>query len=247
MLGLAYLHRVVTASTDEARYDAIDTAPNFDPLSLHKGLSYRPYQSHLGSLPFTQWPELEREQILDESHACDFDNGPKRAWLWAHEDSYRLYCNDEIYDRQVYLRQHGYVMWGLCRWECWGLSRMAFEEWEDLCNESPVPTPTEGEKAEMQYSFKARSRIYNAGGRGWWAPGDESRIVWPGVKAPDGWLSEEEWWKGRLVAEAKAHEERRKQERRKLRGLSSLEELLRAHEKNEALISRSNRNPRPIF
>lgn len=68
-------------------------------------------------------------------------------------------------------------MWDFDRLAKWGLLDY---DWRSLPYEEP-PNDTEQRRreGEMEESFRARRKIWNRGGRGWWSPGDESRVVWP--------------------------------------------------------------------
>ena len=80
-------------------------------------------------------------------------------------------------------------MWDLARWERWGTLD---EEWEENPPAEYDPERDYGidlgqQQEEMRESFRVRHEICNRGGRGWWTPGDESRVQWPGGKVPKNW------------------------------------------------------------
>lgn len=108
----------------------------------------------------------------------DPDDGPADAWSWAHQDE--TCVNFVNSDSRKPLREWGYVMWDRARLENWAI----FETpWEG--SEASVSANEESQSwGEMQASFDQRSKIYLAGGRGWWSLGDESNIIWPGGRSP---------------------------------------------------------------
>lgn len=188
-LGLTYLQRVITAPTYEVRFDAIDKARTSRSLSLGKSLTHAPDQP------------LNPGRVAVAPNACDSDSGPKDVYIWAHSNSppsYYIghtstdYFIDDIQCEYPRLRQYGYVMWDHRRLEEWGLLNLAFQQWSDQSNcqmSEEEDSSQDVPEITLHVSIQARCRIFYAGGRGWWVQGDESKIVWPGGKAPDGWMS----------------------------------------------------------
>ena len=146
---------------------------------LFEGLlgSNKNYQDWKPLRLFTEDEERTRvRQPLDK----DPDIGPERAWRWAHHE---IYASSFIMAHDNHdLRGNAYVMWDNDRLERLG-----------LCSETCASPPEEHvykmrsrtEVEVMERSFVERTNIWIRGGRGWWAEGDESKIVWlPQEKQP---------------------------------------------------------------
>lgn len=185
-LGLAYLHKVIDASAYDERCQLLKTHRDWEDCSLHDALTEQPDDNGL--------PELEDYTIEDErAHipaqlAIDSDKGPKDAWRWAYAEN----TNAQWYNgnEQGFLRQRGYVMWDSARLGQWGLLD---QEWRELPRESVSDEEERRRAREMRDSFEARRTIWSRGGRGWWSPGDESRIIWPPPQRPRTMASKQCW------------------------------------------------------
>jgi len=185
--GLGYLHQLVHAPTYEARYNLLSFS-DMEKLSLYDGLIQQPQS---GERPFSEYSPVERDAILNHPCPADSDKGPRDAWLWAHQDSECHNLYNARYERHAYLRKCGYVMWDAVRWRDWGLLDT---EWDDCRVEvqerENLPQDITS-FVEVQESWKVRSQIHARGGKGWWAPGDLSRVVWRSGKPPDDWPPKE--------------------------------------------------------
>ncbi|KAH8883481.1 hypothetical protein GQ53DRAFT_811480 [Thozetella sp. PMI_491] len=104
----------------------------------------------------------------------DPDSGPSSAWEREHLD--------EVSTRFVYqpnrmhLREWGYVMWDQMRLD--GIGALDSRRWSRGMGVAGEETR---EVADIKWtsSWKKRAFIYDEGGRGWWDPLDEGRVVWP--------------------------------------------------------------------
>ena len=117
-------------------------------------------------------------QLLDTSvDSADNDSGPMEAWSWA-EGSDCYYESD-----RMHLRDWGYCLWDKSRLIAWDVFR---EEWytDHLSRRERRKEETRQRKERISKSNKERSRIWNLGGEGWWAEGDESKIIWPAPQKP---------------------------------------------------------------
>ena len=178
--GLEYVHRLVTADTYDARYDILEEQ---DPQSCGSGgfgnrLS-DVLESHVedDGMPLKDYTEELKTLHIGPPFLNDSDRGPMEAWRWANSKS----SKGQFYFREDHrpLRQRGYVMWDLQRLLNWKLletpvDNMIAPHWPGYLER----LKRQDERVEQRESFKERSRIWMHGGRGWWAPGDESHIRW---------------------------------------------------------------------
>ena len=167
--GLEYLYRLVTADSYDARLKILD---EHDPTP--RGSPY--CNSRLPDV-FRYRLEDDEQLYLRPNLSSDHDRGPSEAWRWAHSES----SMNQFYFRRNHriLRQRGYVMWDLKRLDDWGMIDTPVE---DLVGPH-VPYFLEdcawtSRHWLQERSWKERSYIWREGGRGWWAPGDESQIQW---------------------------------------------------------------------
>ena len=178
--GLEYVHRLVTANTYGARYDILEEP---DPEPYESGRSGNRLSVALGlrveddGVPLKDYTEELKTLRIGAPFLNDSDSGPMKAWRWANSKS----TQGQFYFREDYrpLRQRGYVMWDLQRLLNWKFLERPVEDmiatrWPGY----PERLRREDERDEQRESFKERSRIWMHGGRGWWAPGDESHIRW---------------------------------------------------------------------
>ena len=124
------------------------------------------------------YDDEEEKRIIKRSFDDDNDSGPEEAWRWAHntKTKNRFYF---LANHQP-LRQRGYVMWDLQRLVNWGILNKSVAKM--IVRRSPASyneADETAEEREQDESWEERSRIWGEGGRGWWAPGDESHIEWP--------------------------------------------------------------------
>lgn len=176
-LGLTYLHQIVNALTYEDRCRVLKARMENCYCSLYDALKAQGYSNGLEELE-TYTNEDERIHIPAQL-AIDVDRGPEEAWRWAYADNRNEYWYN-IEDRD-FLRERGYVMWDFARLARWGLMD---HEWDGLPHESVSYEEERRRQDDMRDSFKARHKIWCRGGRGWWSPGDESRIKWPPPAPP---------------------------------------------------------------
>ena len=176
-LGLAHLHRIVLAETYEARYKLLySNYPPHNSKFLYKGL--KTANEHDDGVYLSDYTQDEELAHITSPFVQDSDTGPTDAWRWAHQDETCAHFLNS--DSQKLLREWGYVMWDRARLNKWDTFQMPWE--------TPHTSASAGEEtqriAEMQASFDQRSKIYMAGGRGWWSLGDESKIIWSCKKNP---------------------------------------------------------------
>jgi hypothetical protein len=104
----------------------------------------------------------------------ELDGGPETVWRWANHWGQP---QDFVYDENEHdLRKWGYIFWDLTRTEEIGILRQS--PGEQFWGESVPPEELEAAREDKIQAWAAREDIYTRGGRGWWAPGDESKIVW---------------------------------------------------------------------
>ena len=176
-LGLAHLHRIVLAETYEARYKLLySNYPPHNSNFLYEGLKMA--NEHDDGVYLSDYTQDEELAHITSPFVQDSDTGPTDAWRWTHQDE--TCANFLNSDSQKPLREWGYVMWDRARLNKWDTFQMPWE--------TPHTSASAGEEtqrvAEMQVSFDQRSKIYMAGGRGWWSLGDESKIIWSCKKNP---------------------------------------------------------------
>ena len=178
--GLEYVHRLVTADTYDARYDILEER---DPQPCGIGnfgnrlSDVLEFQVEDDGVPLKDYTEQLKTLHIGPPFLNDSDSGPMEAWRWANWKSSRV----QFYFREDHrpLRQRGYVMWDLQRLLNWKFLEKPVEDvvaprWPGY----PEQLRRQDERNEQRESFKERSRIWVHGGRGWWAPGDESHIRW---------------------------------------------------------------------
>ena len=128
-------------------------------------------------IPLEEYTDEEERMYVNSSFDNDDDDdiGPAEAWRWAHARN----TKDRFYYLKSHrsLRQGGYVMWDFKRHLDWGLLEKPVGD--ILVSLRPGHLRRVAEQQEQTESFEERLRIWEKGGRGWWAPGDESHIQWP--------------------------------------------------------------------
>ena len=184
--GLEWLHKLVTASTYNERYQMflpwLSTNCDFmgsmlfrtDTVPLPTLVSIDDF----GERRLVELSEEDQFKILNTKFANDPDRGPLEAWRWAYQElsvthlCYRL--------EQEQLRERGYVMFDfdrLYRWNIFSTSfdtQAAYKDWWKRRRETD-----NGLYERMIRSWGERSKIWLRGGRGWWSEGDESKLIWP--------------------------------------------------------------------
>jgi hypothetical protein len=178
------VYQICSAETYEARhrlvYDRRSDCPPFKYGFLYEALEQ--VNEADDGLYLSDFSPADEHRHIIAPFFNDSDHGPVKMWKWAHKDET---CRNFVYQgNRQYLRDWGYVMWDLARLEDLGVFEKAWDI-DDACNASRLASEEElRHVAEMETSWEQRSRIYRAGGRGWWSVGDGSRIVWASGKAP---------------------------------------------------------------
>ena len=173
-LGLTYLRKIISTSAYDDRCHILKPQ--------HKeGPPYRPFSDALMAQGYeNNLPELEDYTEEDErvhipaQLAIDDNKGPQQAWRWAYAENTNAYWYNM--SEQKSLRQRGYVMWDSARLAQWGLLD---HKWQEFPHKSVSSEEERRYGRMMRDSFETRHKIWRRGGRGWWSPGDESRIIWP--------------------------------------------------------------------
>ena len=128
--------------------------------------------------------ERRSEFVVKPFFQDDDDIGPRQVWAWAYIKRplifWMLYSRYKFYNLRV---------WGFCWWDMdrlirWGVfNRICDDGWMEIT--SPLrwlPRELTSTAEQQSKSWKERSRIWDQGGRGWWAEGDESKIIWDRVQ-----------------------------------------------------------------
>ena len=179
--GLEWLHKLVTASTYDERYQmflpCLSTSSDFIgsmfvyaiPLPV-PGLEL--FDEEL----LSELSEEDQFKILNRNFAKDLDKGPSKAWHWAYQEMLVV----ELYYglAQEQLRERGYVMFNFDRLYKWNVFSAPFdmqEAYKDWCNRR---LEQHTDHFDMMKSWKERSNIWLRGGRGWWSNEDENKLIW---------------------------------------------------------------------
>jgi hypothetical protein len=170
-LGLAYLYQIVLTETYEVRHKLLYfNYPPYNDEFLYEGSKTANEDDDKVSLSdYTQDEELAH---IRSPFIQDPGTGPTDAWRWAHQNETCAHFLNS--DSQKPLREWGYVLWDYARLNKWDIFQ---RPWETLQTSTSADEETQ-RVAKMQASFARRSKIYMAGGRGWWSLGDESKIIW---------------------------------------------------------------------
>ncbi|KAF3483340.1 uncharacterized protein GIQ15_02664 [Arthroderma uncinatum] len=177
-LGLSSIYQVVTAMTYEERYEVLSEHFGIaEDFLLHTLWQCRSTEEY--GRPLSDYDEVTKQALIAPPALDDPDPGPRDIWYWVHaEDTFEEFIYS---DRHRYLRRRGYVLWDVSRLR---------QEWKFLDGHYADP-PDEAleplddkpklthSMEEMRDSWKQRSKIYAAGGRGWWSKDDESKVVYP--------------------------------------------------------------------
>lgn len=176
-LGLAFLQDLVAAQTYEQRHQLL--APNLesDDKFLYDGLTApREYdQRRLHELS-----AAEQREVVNKPFSHDDDVGPEKTWRWAYGDreTSMLYFASEFYD----LRAWGFCLWDHARLIHWGVFNRACDDRDYKTYDDYLSQDQKISHEKLWDSWEERSKVWNQGGRGWWAEGDESRIIWDRFK-----------------------------------------------------------------
>ncbi len=112
--------------------------------------------------------------LAHSSNMSDPDSGPSDVWRWTHQQSSR--AGFVFSTEHTQLREFGYVMWDRKRLLEHDLLST---QWMNPRRRPYDPDEYRRRQDDMSRSFDLRSEIWRRGGRGWWAEGDESKVVWP--------------------------------------------------------------------
>ena len=179
--GLDFIVQLSTARTYDDRHHLL--MPNQGSAgSLLSDALTPPRMLQRGGVPLEKYNDEEERNFVNPSFDDDNDSGPAEAWRWAHATS----TKDRFYFLKEHrlLRQRGYVMWDLKRLLGWNFFALPAQALALQRLPSGLERLEEQAERERQYkmqedSWAERERIWENGGRGWWAPGDESHIRWP--------------------------------------------------------------------
>ena len=170
-LGLGYLRQILAAETYVARHKLLYTDyPMSNCEFLYEGLKLANREDD--ELYFADYTREEELARIKSMLVAESDTGPSDAWRWVNQDQpYGYFVNSKFHES---LREWGYVMWDLAR-----LNQLDVfhKPWE-----TPDTSASANERiqriTDRRESINQRSKIFMAGGRGWWSPGDQSKIVW---------------------------------------------------------------------
>lgn len=123
--------------------------------------------------------DFTEHTVLEEVHPPfmqDPDAGPFTAWWWAYKGyvgDYSTYSDPQL----AQLRKMGYVMFDQDRLRRRKMLQSEYFEpvydWQEAHGASLLLRMKKREE-----SRRKRSEIYDRGGRGYWAEGDESGLIW---------------------------------------------------------------------
>lgn len=169
--GLDYLHSLLTAETYYDRSMVLEPHKPSDYCFLTAGLQAQENEDDYGA---------GQRQLRGEAHDYDIqalsagdDSGPIEAWCWANGSETLYYEHD-----QADLREWGYCLWDKSRLEAWGLFRKPWTSQRAYDRRLRVSFDKQRQVERIERSQHEKSRIYQYGGSGWWAEGDESKIIW---------------------------------------------------------------------
>ena len=170
-LSLSNLHQLFNTSTFNERCQLLEPREMWPDYSLKGSLDDVISIQILQAYGNNQM-DLNVDHFSTES-SMSSDKGPEEAWRWANI----IEMQWSSCEPRRTLRKRGYVMWDFARLAEWGLLDEDF---------TSIPHEDDGADLmlsrridELHDSCKARREIWDRGGRGWWSPEDESRIVWP--------------------------------------------------------------------
>ena len=173
--GLGCIRLIVTAES-YSEYRRLMGSPSKETrfMEYHFSMPARDYNCLVADLSDQALVDLFGPSFTEE-----VDDGPFRAWAWAHEGhrSSEIYYQEDQYE----LRKHGYVMFDLERLERWNIFARPFEA-------PTVPGPAKRAiyqtyrllNGQDEKSQEIRSDLYINGATGWWNFGDHSFLTWLG-------------------------------------------------------------------
>lgn len=183
-IGLEYLHHLGSAKTYDERYRLLspNPVPESDREFLESALQVEGNEADGADDWLDKYTPADilllKNKPFASSSDAERDSGPYKAWRWAYAkyDHRCFYFADEHWNQ----RRKAYVMWDLARLSEWENYQQRWDErtepdWGvdlDDDRESLI-------RMEARWkSMTERGRIYQLGGSGWWAWGDESKIQW---------------------------------------------------------------------
>ena len=173
-LGLAWLRKVTSAMTYDQRYRLLapETAMQ-NPDFLYKTFYYYSNDNQLDLIELSGLTEETFLEYVSRPFVDDPDNGPYSAWWWAYksQSAGNMYAEPEF----TPLRETGYVFFDFVRLQSRSILHVPFEP----------AMQSEQEKHQLQIEWnglleskRKMCEIYDSGGRGYWANGDTSKIIW---------------------------------------------------------------------
>ena len=189
--GLDFVRQVIYAETFDARKMAFDSS--YIPAQiLGLAISLELSTDYTSELSF----DLASPPLLNE------DLGPYRAWRWAYKSQggIKRYCADL---NKKDLREWGYCFWDLKRLRKWSIFKFPWTPKRANQRQAESDKMKMEWDAKIQVSRTARKEIHDRGGRGWWVPGDWSRITWTHdteSETPEEIDGEPEWVVDELLA-----------------------------------------------
>jgi hypothetical protein len=177
-LGLEKLYQISLAKSYDQWCELmkIPLEPRLSYPNLYNELLYS-CSSDIDSKYLRDFTREEEDYLVSSAFFADPDSGPVDIWWYMHLDDAPLQYVMSGYHR--YLRKEAYVMWDRSRFDSLGI----FDKSWDAQGVGWITPVSESHRGEVWDSFAARSKVYNDGGRGWWACGDLSRIRWTGRSA----------------------------------------------------------------
>ncbi|MCJ1256204.1 hypothetical protein MMC24_004024 [Lignoscripta atroalba] len=182
-LGLGYIRKLDTASTYDERYALV--APNLGSDIDFLSTALREGDEIDDTIPFSDFDEEKQHRYLAKSPFTNDDGiGPIDAWYWGHNDEScaRLY---HVVDKAI-LRGWGYCLWDRTRLLAWDVLSKPWHSFPAFVEKRFSSDEYRRLREKQQRSWDERSRLYQLGS-GWWAEGDESRIVWSCAKHLRNW------------------------------------------------------------
>ena len=173
-LGLAWLRKLAMADTYDQRYQLLAPETGDQYSSFLITTLYDDYDVFKDLVLFEELTEDAIIEHIQPPFTKDPDPGPFTAWLWAYRKSTPAFVYGEY--QRLPLRTEGYVMIDYDRL----LKRYNLKApFEPVFNRAAdrVEIRNRTEK-EVDDSHRRRSEIYDAGGRGYWSEGDESKLIW---------------------------------------------------------------------
>ncbi|CAM1502468.1 Fc.00g044520.m01.CDS01 [Cosmosporella sp. VM-42] len=167
--GLERLLQIVSADTYEERYRLIVHEPE-DPPARAQDFLYGVLET-FGSFYEHDATGTTLLRSTPSANISGCEIGPQGVWQWPRNQN-----RVGIYDRiSQPLRTWGYMLWDWTRLADLGIFN---QRWDPAGREvrARIPHVSIG---ELSRPWDLRVEIYQAGGRGWWEEGDESKVVWP--------------------------------------------------------------------